>query len=293
MAIDHEPKNPNRLKGFAKVTAVGALAIAALSGCGETTHATPPDAGQVTTTAEATPGQVETESPESRISTFLGTTIPESLNETPEALPIDIMRGDFYETLNTEQKARVDAWYDAIYNTGTFLQLPIEERMAAMSYVFAANSAHANNRIDNSDRYDIKQFLEKAGTPSSDNTVEQAAFQVEAYAIFAHQLAFDSDPSPDATVGVFDKILAGNLLAGMHTDAEGQQILIDNTNRAEGMTVLPTEAIMDLTVFSGTRTGDTIQAELHDGEQNVGYVKLSLITFTDINNDTLQAWIAN
>lgn len=239
------------------------------------------------------PTTPETETTEESVRTFPGTAIPESLSEASEELPTTIMKGSLYETLTSEQKSRVDGWYDAIYTNGTFLDLPIEERMAAMSYVFAANYGGASNRINNSDRNDIKTLFNEAGTPSLDNSAEQAIDQVELYQILAGQLAYDSDPSPDTMAGSLDKMLAGYLVAGTHTNPDEQMGRLADFNQTDSMIVYTRSELLTFTVLESTRSDNNIETTIRLGGDSIFHSSLTFVNFTDINGEALGAWVAN
>lgn len=235
----------------------------------------------------------EVNAPETMVTTFLGITVPESVSEAPDTLPTDIMKGDLYETLSDEQRARVDTWVSAIHD-GTYLDLPVGERFAALFYAIGANSGGANVRIRNSDRAYLRDIISRAGTPSTDNTVEQAVLQCEVYQILVGQFAIDSDPSPDVTSPTLDTTLASNLLAGIHTDRAGQILLSDRMNQVnDAMMYYPDVELGEATILDGTRTDDTIEANASAGSWGTYHYDLSLVGFVDIYDHPQVAWASN
>jgi len=235
----------------------------------------------------------EANAPENMVTTFLGITVPESISEAPDTLPTDIMKGDLYETLSDEQRARVDTWVSAIHD-GTYLDLPVGERFAALFYAIGANSGGANARIRNSDLAYLRDIINRAGTPSTDNTVEQAVLQSEVYQILVGQFAIDSDPSPDVTSPAFDTTLASNLLAGIHTDRAGQILLSDRMNQVnDAMMYYPDVELGEATILDGTRTDDTIEGNVSAGSWGTYHYDLSLVGFVDIYDHPQVAWASN
>lgn len=248
------------------------------------------------------PSPIETQPVVDTVATYpISMEVPREVAQD-SSLQYDIMKGTLYETLDAEQKARVDTWYAAIYETGTFFELPESDRAAAVNYILAANYATTMKHVNMSNRRgDINNLLSHVVPASVNNTPTEIDYIANAQFTLAGFMHRDAAEAENTTTMDFDYALANVVGTNQYANRETRDSKLNELDQiyqewaAQGsvgyFAISPEEmaAIAKTTGSTDPANGTALlRTETADGR--VLEMPYRAVAYQDVNGEKQIAW---